>query len=55
MAVKDTWMCSICNYVYEPDKGDPDGGIAPGTPFEQIPDTWVCPICGAGKDAFVKV
>ena len=43
-----------CGYVYDPAVGDPDGGIAPGTAFEDIPEDWVCPICGLGKDAFVE-
>jgi rubredoxin len=51
----EKWKCSICNWVYDPALGDPDNGIAPGTPFEKIPDTWVCPVCGAGKDAFEKM
>ena len=42
-------------YVYDPEVGDPDGGIAPGTPFEDIPDDWVCPICGLGKDVFEEL
>ncbi len=46
------YVCSACGYVYDPEIGDPDGGIAPGTPFENIPDDWVCPLCGLGKDAF---
>ncbi len=46
------YTCTVCSYLYDPAKGDPDGGIAPGTPFEQIPDTWVCPQCGVGKDMF---
>ena len=50
----DKWKCSVCGYVYDPAAGDPDSGIAPGTPFEQIPDNWVCPICGAAKDMFEK-
>jgi rubredoxin len=49
------WTCVICGYEYDPAKGDPDNGIAPGTAFENLPDTWVCPICGAGKDQFEKV
>ena len=44
----------ICGYVYEPEKGDPDAGIEPGTKFEDLPDDWVCPICGASKDEFEK-
>jgi len=46
------WECTVCGYVYDPAEGDPDGGIAPGTAFEDIPDDWVCPVCGAGKDEF---
>ena len=45
-------VCSVCGYVYNPAEGDPDGGIAPGTPFDQIPESWVCPTCGVGKDEF---
>lgn len=46
------YVCNICGYVYDPEKGDPDGGIEPGTAFEDIPDGWVCPVCGVGKDQF---
>jgi acyl-CoA dehydrogenase len=49
------YKCSICGYIYNPVKGDSDGGISPGTPFEEIPDDWVCPICGAAKSNFVKI
>ena len=51
----DKYVCQICGYVYDPEKGDPDGGIAPGTAFEDIPDDWVCPVCGASKDQFKKM
>ena len=47
--------CEPCGYIYDPAVGDPDGGIAPGTAFEDIPDDWVCPICGLGKDVFIVV
>jgi flavorubredoxin/rubredoxin len=46
------YICSVCRYVYDPAKGDPDGGIPPGTPFEDIPDNWVCPICRVSKKMF---
>lgn len=46
------YRCTVCGYVYDPQLGDPDGGIKPGTPFEEIPDDWACPICGASKDEF---
>jgi rubredoxin len=47
------YVCDVCGYVYDPAKGDPDAGIAPGTAFEDLPEDWVCPICGSGKDSFV--
>jgi len=50
----DKYVCTVCGYVYDPEKGDPDGGIAPGTKFEDIPDEWVCPVCGVGKNDFKK-
>jgi flavin reductase (DIM6/NTAB) family NADH-FMN oxidoreductase RutF/rubredoxin len=49
------YECTVCGYIYDPKLGDPDGGIKPGTPFEEIPDDWVCPVCGASKDQFEKV
>lgn len=41
-----------CGYIYEPEKGDPDNGVAPGTAWEDVPGNWVCPVCGLSKDAF---
>jgi rubredoxin len=46
------WKCLVCGYVYDPAKGDEDGGVPPGTAFEDIPDDWVCPECGAEKSEF---
>jgi len=46
------YVCGVCGYVYDPALGDPDGGIAPGTAFEDLPDDWVCPVCGAEKKEF---
>ncbi len=51
---KARYVCSVCGYVYDPVKGDPDSGIAPGTKFEDLPDSWVCPVCGAAKSQFEK-
>ena len=49
------YQCSVCNYIYDPVKGDPDNGIKPGTPFEQLPESWSCPQCGAPKSDFKEV
>ena len=49
------YVCDICGYIYDPEKGDPDSGIAPGTVSEDIPEDWVCPLCGVGKDDFSEV
>lgn len=46
------YRCEVCDWIYDPAVGDPDGGIAPGTPFEELPDSWVCPVCGVGKEDF---
>ena len=46
------YVCDVCGWVYDPQQGDPDGDVAPGTPFESLPDDWVCPECGAEKAQF---
>ena len=46
------YICNVCQWVYDPEVGDPDSGIAPGTAFEDIPDDWVCPLCGVTKEDF---
>ena len=49
------YVCTVCNWVYDPEKGDPEGGVLPGTPFEDIPYDWICPLCGVGKDDFEEL
>jgi len=49
------YRCIPCGYIYDPEVGDPDGGIPPGTAFEDIPDDWFCPICFVGKEEFEPV
>lgn len=46
------YVCNVCGWIYDPEKGLPDDGIAPGTAFEDIPDDWVCPECFVGKSDF---
>jgi rubredoxin len=50
----EKYVCSVCQYVYDPASGDPSAGIEPGVSFEDLPDDWVCPVCGVGKDQFVR-
>ncbi|EFK96306.1 protein containing Rubredoxin-type Fe(Cys)4 protein domain [sediment metagenome] len=47
------YKCIVCGYIYDPEQGDPAGGIEPGIQFMDLPDDYMCPICGASKDEFV--
>ncbi|MFC2067437.1 flavin reductase [Chloroflexota bacterium] len=49
------YECSVCGWIYDPELGDKDGGIVPGTPFEQLSNDWVCPVCGAARSEFKMV
>ena len=49
------YRCIICGYIYDPETGDPDNRISPGTSFDNLPEDWVCPVCGATKDQFEKI
>jgi rubredoxin len=51
----DPYRCTVCGYIYDPAKGDPENGINPGIRFEDLPSDWVCPVCGAPKEMFEKV
>lgn len=46
------YRCLVCGHIYDPEEGDPDTGIPPGTAFEDLPDDWYCPVCSAGKEDF---
>jgi rubredoxin len=50
-----SYMCVICGFVYEEEKGRPEEGIAPGTPWDDVPENWKCPECGATKSDFEMV
>ncbi|MFZ5943356.1 MAG: rubredoxin [Bacillota bacterium] len=50
----EKWVCTVCGYVYDPEIGDPENGVEPGTAFVDIDEDWVCPDCGVGKDMFEK-
>ena len=46
------YVCDVCGYVYDPAVGDPENGVAPGTPWEEVPEDWLYPLCAVGKDQF---
>ena len=45
----------VCGYIYDEAEGEPDGGVEPGTKWQDVPDDFACPLCGAGKVAFTKM
>jgi rubredoxin len=49
------YQCKVCGYVYDPEEGDPDNGVPPGTAFEDVPDNWYCPVCSVYKEDFDPV
>ena len=49
------WRCTVCDYVYDPELGDPDNGVPPGTPWGDVPEDWLCPECLLGKEVFEPV
>ena len=51
----EKYRCTLCGYIYDPQAGDADNGIEPGTSFGALPDDWCCPECGASKDEFELV
>ena len=51
----DCFECLVCGYIYDPEAGDPVGGIPSGVKFFSLPDDWLCPECSAGKDEFALV
>ena len=48
------YVCDVCGWEYDEEKGYPEGGIAPGTKWEDIPEDFECPLCFVGKDQFSK-
>jgi len=50
----DRYVCMVCDYVYDPEMGDPGNGIPAGTGFADLPEDWLCPLCGVPKSEFIK-
>lgn len=49
------YVCDVCGWVYDEEKGSPENGIAPGTAFDDLPEDFVCPLCGVGQENFSKI
>lgn len=49
------YMCLLCGYIYEEEKGWPADGIPAGTRWDDVSPTWQCPECGAMKDDFEMI
>lgn len=49
------YICEVCGYVYDEAAGEPENGIAPGTPWDALPDGYACPLCGVGKEQFSEI
>lgn len=47
-------ICTVCNWVYDPDLGEPNQEMQPGTQWKDVPDYFLCPDCGLGKDVFAE-
>lgn len=46
------YICEVCGYIYDEEKGEPENGIAPGTKWEELPEDYICPLCKMGKQFF---
>lgn len=47
------YVCSGCGHEYNPDLGDEDSDIKPGTRFKDLPEDWTCPDCGDPKSGYI--
>lgn len=46
------YVCTVCGWEYDEELGCSEAGIAPGTPWSELPEDFECPLCGVGKDCF---
>ncbi len=54
-ALSMIWRCTVCNYRYNEDTGEPATNTPPDTRFAALPEDWRCPVCGAARAVFVMV
>lgn len=50
----ERYVCEVCGYIYDPEKGDPDNDVEAGTPFDELPEDWACPMCAGSSEQFVE-
>ena len=46
---KGKYKCSICSYIYDPEKGDEKKSPIS---FDDLHEDWKCPVCGQPKSVF---
>ena len=46
------YVCNLCGWEYDEEKGDEELGIEPGTRLDELPADFACPLCGAGSEEF---
>jgi rubredoxin len=51
----EKYICNVCGWIYDPQKGLPEKDIAPGTSFQDLPENFTCPECGVGKEYFSPI
>ena len=49
----EKFICTVCDYLYNPEDGDIENDVEAGTPFDDLPEDWVCPECGADLEDFI--
>lgn len=45
-------ICTVCNYIFDENIGEPRQGILPALRFDDLSDEWCCPECSSAKEMF---
>ncbi len=49
------YICCVCDYVYDPEIGEPENDIPSDKRFEDLPADWVCLDCAMSKKVFSEL
>lgn len=49
------WICTVCQYIYDPEEGDAVNNVPPQVPFTELTADWTCPVCKATSSFFVPL